>query len=104
MISLNKESRLRLFSTKRKRNNSKIDYHVKYFDSAMILANFTLKAQNFTVIPHKFVDFSIGLIIESDMIEAKIDRIISQFRSSFYEIFFLPISVIIIFTFIVGFM
>lgn len=49
------------------------------------------------------MDFSIGLIIESDMIDAKINRIFYQFRRSFYLIFFLPIFSIIAFTFIIGY-
>lgn len=59
-------------------------------------------AQNFTTMPTKYVNFSIGLIIQSDVIDAKIDLIFYQFRRTFYIVFVLPILSMMVFTFFIG--
>lgn len=52
--------------------------------------------------PTKYVNFSIGLIIQSDVIDAKIDLIFYQFRRTFYIVFVLPILSMMVFTFFIG--
>lgn len=70
--------------------------------SAMIFANMTLKTENFTSEPPEYVDFSLGLLIERDKLDGTINRIFSQFRRSYQEIFVAPILIMILVTFLLG--
>ena len=68
----------------------------------MIFANMTLKTENFTSEPPEHVDFSLGLLIERDKLDGTINRIFSQFRRSYQEIFVAPILTMILVTFLLG--
>jgi hypothetical protein len=60
----------------------------------MILANFTVKIQGFNPsLPTKYSIFSIGLIIETTVIDAKINYIFREFQNTFMMLFMLPILV-----------
>jgi hypothetical protein len=81
-------------------SNSKVPENVIF--SAMIFANMTLKTENFTGEPPEYVDFSLGLLIERDKLDGTINRIFSQFRRSYQEIFVAPILTMILVTFLLG--
>lgn len=70
----------------------------------MILTNFTVKITNFNESSSKHLDFSIGLIIESEHIDSQIASIFHKFRLNFYIIFVLPITCMIFATFLVSVM
>lgn len=67
----------------------------------MIIANFTMKSMKFNPLSEDFYkNMSIGLIIESEHIDQKINDILYEFKYTFYIYFLLPILILTIFVFV----
>ena len=73
--------------------------------SALIIANFTMMSMKFNPLIEDFYkNMSIGLIIESEHIDKKIDDILNEFKYTFYIYFLLPILILtfLVFIFVTG--
>jgi hypothetical protein len=72
----------------------------------MILANLTIKPISFVssnLTTNQYKNLSLGLMIESEHIDEKIEDILYQFRYTFYIYFLTPILCMTVFVFILEF-
>ena len=68
----------------------------------MIIANFTMKTMKYNPLKEDFFkNMSIGLIIESEHIDRKINEILYEFKYTFYIYFLLPILVLTVLAFVI---